>query len=496
MSGGGDDDKASAVAAAAALAEPSPSAAAAPSKSVPAPTRHQLWSLAIGNAVPFIGFGFADNLIMILAGEAIDKTLGVMLGISTLAAAGLGNMLSDIVGIGVGDLIERYSSAILGRRAVAALTLEQMELNVCRLVKSWASVVGITIGCLLGMVPLLFIGQRKPLYFTPEEMALYESALRPYGVSPQNFFDLMRRAEWRTYDAGTTVLKSGQKLDRVLLVASGSVDSYETTEDGGLKRLYRYRAKRDIVGYDKALPAKEKSADPPIRGCVIGGTALLDNTVRNKPYPSTVIASETTRVVEWKYSTLRKEMDDDKAIEAAICSILYFDLIEGLRRQRRVKDGSGAFVAEEALLSPLISRQTGAATSSNAAKTKSKHGKNDDAASEDDGRKPSRLEMYEAILQVALSDGVVHNAEREFLGSFAQHHDITQEEHNQALLKYGWTLEQWHAGAHTHSMGGANYIKHAIPELLKQAGVKSRLITRDDDDDDKEKTAHGKETPR
>lgn len=145
----------------------------------------------------------------------------------------------------------------------------------------------------------------------------------------------MRRAEWRTYEAGTTVLKSGQKLDRVLLVASGAVDSYETTKDGGLRRLYRYRAKRDIAGYNETLPAKYKDADPTIRGCVIGGTALLDESVRKHPYPSTVIAAETTRVVEWKYSTLRKAMDEDKAIEAAICSILYFDLVEGLRRQRK-----------------------------------------------------------------------------------------------------------------------------------------------------------------
>lgn len=147
----------------------------------------------------------------------------------------------------------------------------------------------------------------------------------------------MRRAEWRSYEAGMTVLKAGENLNRVLLVASGAIDSYETTPDGSLKRLYRYRAKRDIAGYDKAMPAKHKEADPPIRGCVIGGTALLDGNVRKHPYPSTVIAAENTRVVEWQYGTLRKEMDEDKAIEAAICSILYFDLVEGLRRNRETR---------------------------------------------------------------------------------------------------------------------------------------------------------------
>ena len=394
---------------------------------IPRPSRRQLWSLAIGNAVPFIGFGFADNLIMILAGDAIDKTLGMAFGISTLAAAGLGNMLSDIVGIGVGDVIERYSSAILGKRAVAALTLEQMELSVCRMVKTWASVVGISIGCLLGMVPLFFIGNRKPLYFTPEEMMLYESSLRPYGVSPQHFFDLMRRAEWRTYDAGTTVLKAGQKLDRVLLVASGAVDSYETTRDGGLRRLYRYRAKRDINDplRDTATSSSSndnKDADtakeppdtgltlpidttaPPIRGCVIGGTALLDESVRRYPYPSTVIAAEHTRVVEWQYSTLRKEMDEDKAIEAAICAILYFDLVEGLRRQRGGKrEGS---TAKHTASTPLAGDEH-----------------------VDGVPNVNRLDTYEAILHVALSDGVVHAAEREFLANFALQHHITEEEH-------------------------------------------------------------------
>lgn len=424
-------------------------------KEVPAPSKRQLWSLAIGNAVPFIGFGFADNLIMIIAGEAIDKTLGMALGISTLAAAGLGNMLSDIVGIGVGDIIERYSSALLGRQAVAALTTEQMELSACRVVKTWASVVGISIGCLLGMVPLLFIGERKPLFFTNEEIALYESALRPYGVSPQHFFDLMRRAEWRTYEAGAPILKSGQPLDRVLLVASGAVDSYETTDDGGLRRLYRYRAKRDIAGFDTALPAKHKDTDPPVRGCVIGGTALLDESVRQKPYPSTVFAADQTRMVEWQYGVLRKAMDEDKAIEAAICSILYHDLVEGLRRQRKA---TVQLAGDE----HLDSRAT-----------------------------PSRLEVYDAIINFIISDGVVHTAEREFLAGFALQHAITEDEHDQALARHGWTPSQWDKGVQEGGKyGGAQFIKNAIPELLKEAGVKSRLIaafdrnTNDDNDDE------------
>ena len=42
--------------------------------------------------IPFVGFGFLDNALMIIAGDYIDTTIGVALGISTMAAAGFGMM--------------------------------------------------------------------------------------------------------------------------------------------------------------------------------------------------------------------------------------------------------------------------------------------------------------------------------------------------------------------------------------------------------------------
>ena len=53
---------------AAAAAASEACAAAAAVSVVDAPTGQQLRRLFLANAVPFIGFGFADNLIMILAG--------------------------------------------------------------------------------------------------------------------------------------------------------------------------------------------------------------------------------------------------------------------------------------------------------------------------------------------------------------------------------------------------------------------------------------------
>jgi Transmembrane protein 65 len=51
-------------------------------------------------------FGTCDNAILILAGEYIDLTLGVTMGISTMAAAALGNLVSDVAGVGLGGVVE------------------------------------------------------------------------------------------------------------------------------------------------------------------------------------------------------------------------------------------------------------------------------------------------------------------------------------------------------------------------------------------------------
>ena len=53
-----------------------------------------------------VGFGFVDNLVMIMAGDAIDHHIGMALGLTTLAAAGLGNAVSDAAGVYLGGYIE------------------------------------------------------------------------------------------------------------------------------------------------------------------------------------------------------------------------------------------------------------------------------------------------------------------------------------------------------------------------------------------------------
>eukprot|EP00929_Paragymnodinium_shiwhaense_P109585 TRINITY_DN76064_c0_g1_i1.p1 TRINITY_DN76064_c0_g1~~TRINITY_DN76064_c0_g1_i1.p1 ORF type:complete len:306 (-),score=82.00 TRINITY_DN76064_c0_g1_i1:78-995(-) len=119
--------------------------------------RSKLLRLFITTMVPMIGFGFVDNAVMILAGEFLEIKLGAFFALSTLAAAGLGNLVSDVVGLGAGGFIEGIAMKI-GLEA-PPLSAWQLQQAVARYTKLLASVIGISVGCVLGMFPLLFYDQ-------------------------------------------------------------------------------------------------------------------------------------------------------------------------------------------------------------------------------------------------------------------------------------------------------------------------------------------------
>ena len=77
----------------------------------PEPTKAQLWLHVLNAAIPFVAFGFMDNLVMILAGDAIDGMLGVKFGLPTLYAAALGQVISDFTGVTFGGVVENMASA-------------------------------------------------------------------------------------------------------------------------------------------------------------------------------------------------------------------------------------------------------------------------------------------------------------------------------------------------------------------------------------------------
>eukprot|EP00811_Abedinium_folium_P036476 NODE_9181_length_1441_cov_8.144597.p1 GENE.NODE_9181_length_1441_cov_8.144597~~NODE_9181_length_1441_cov_8.144597.p1 ORF type:complete len:380 (+),score=116.12 NODE_9181_length_1441_cov_8.144597:87-1142(+) len=124
-------------------------------EAVPQPGKAAMRLYMLNNAVPFVGFGFLDNALMIIFGEMIDQTLSVTLGFSTMTAAALGNMLADVCGCASGGAVERFADKM--GMPHARLTVEQEALpNVAR-AGVYGQMVGVWVGCVLGCFPLFLI---------------------------------------------------------------------------------------------------------------------------------------------------------------------------------------------------------------------------------------------------------------------------------------------------------------------------------------------------
>lgn len=123
------------------------------------PTNRQLFCVTLGALVPFVGFGAVDNGLMVVFGDALDGTLGCMLGTSMLASAALGNAISNIFGMLLHGSITKGADRL--GLPDPHLTLAQRKLPVVHYWSTAGSTIGVFTGCLLGMVPLLFMDQTK-----------------------------------------------------------------------------------------------------------------------------------------------------------------------------------------------------------------------------------------------------------------------------------------------------------------------------------------------
>uniref|UniRef100_A0A3Q3G9K2 Transmembrane protein 65 n=1 Tax=Labrus bergylta TaxID=56723 RepID=A0A3Q3G9K2_9LABR len=108
------------------------------------PTAAQLRYVLLHNALPFVGFGFLDNCIMILAGTQIELSIGVILGISTMA--------------GKDKQLAGYVEALASRLGmqIPDLSPKQADMWQTRVSCHSGKAIGVGIGCILGMFPLLF----------------------------------------------------------------------------------------------------------------------------------------------------------------------------------------------------------------------------------------------------------------------------------------------------------------------------------------------------
>eukprot|EP00392_Amoebophrya_sp_AT5.2_P016117 g16360.t1 len=119
------------------------------------PSAETLKTLFISSAVPMIGFGFMDNMVMIQAGDLIDNTIGVKFGLATLTAAACGQVFSDVSGVCFGGVVDAMC-AKLGL-PTADLSTAQRQLPIVKRTATGGSVVGVVVGCCLGMLSLLFM---------------------------------------------------------------------------------------------------------------------------------------------------------------------------------------------------------------------------------------------------------------------------------------------------------------------------------------------------
>jgi tRNA-specific adenosine deaminase 1 len=106
-----------------------------------------------------------DNSVLILAGEAIDIELGAILNISTMCAAAIGNIIADLCGVAFGTVFATYLERVTRGRVtlppLPQLTYAQRELPSVKIYGQLGVCAGLTLGCIIGMFPLLFFSSEK-----------------------------------------------------------------------------------------------------------------------------------------------------------------------------------------------------------------------------------------------------------------------------------------------------------------------------------------------
>jgi hypothetical protein len=187
-------------------------------------------------AGPFV-FGFLDNFIMLVAGASIDSALG-SLGFGATALAGIGNTISDTVSKASEESLDNLMDKVGFSESKEGQALSSKEKKV---VRSMGGVAGITMGCIAGMIPMLFGVKLGARYVkAQEDMPDFETMLSivQKKVGEDKFKEIFK----------SVLAKVGTALDKVfkekaLNQASAYVDKAKDVinsvgQEKGLKTLY------------------------------------------------------------------------------------------------------------------------------------------------------------------------------------------------------------------------------------------------------------------
>lgn len=127
------------------------------------PRADRLYTYCLSAGLGSCAFGFVDNCMMVLCGVPIDKQIS-KLGFGKMMSAGLGNTVSDVIGVFVGSYIEKARDYIIPSAKYRELSDDEVKYgkgNFCggkiraKYVKTCAGCIGIAVGTISGMLPLV-----------------------------------------------------------------------------------------------------------------------------------------------------------------------------------------------------------------------------------------------------------------------------------------------------------------------------------------------------
>jgi hypothetical protein len=138
---------------------------------------------------------------------------------------------------------------------------------------------------------------RRPVRLRPDELLLYQLAFR--RLTEREFAKLLAVGDWKDIQAGERLVRRGEELDQLIVLASGRV---RVEADG--KTLSELRA-----------------------GCLVGEMSFVTGQTPN----ADVVALEPTRTVAWRDEVLRQLLDKNVQLRAAVQQVIGEDLIAKVR---------------------------------------------------------------------------------------------------------------------------------------------------------------------